>query len=203
MAKYVSAARAAALLGLNEKTVRSMIERGELQAVRITAKRFNVSMDEIRRMATKRGIELEQDTEVSIAALDLEVMQLRERVEQLEHAIERLQIAIERPVRTERVSHDQKVKPHPTAAQSTKNALPGVFPDKLPPGSIRFQDFLAQHGLKEHRRYIAGYLDAPGNGLHFESFPGRTEHEKERYLTPEQQEKLLEWLRARHPELLG
>jgi hypothetical protein len=59
-------------------------------------------MDEIRRVAMKRGIELEQDTEVSIAALDLELLQLRSRVEQLEHAIERLQIAIERPVRTER-----------------------------------------------------------------------------------------------------
>ncbi len=200
MAKYVSASATARLLAVNEKTIRNWIQSGEMQAYHVSAKRFNVSMDEIRRVALKRGIELEQDTEVSIAALDLEVMQLRERVEQLERAIERLQTAIEeRPVRTERVSHDQKVKPHPTAAQSTKNALP----DKLPPGSIRFQDFLAQHGLKEHRRHIAGYLDAPRNGLHFEPFPGRTEHEKERYLTPEQQEKLLEWLRAHHPELLG
>jgi hypothetical protein len=95
-------------------------------------------------------------------------------------------------------SHDQKVKPRPTAAQSTKNALP----DELPPGSIRFQDFLARHTLKQHRRKIANYLDAPSNGLHYEAFPGRTARESERYLTPEQQEALLTWLKQRHPEFV-
>ncbi len=77
-----------------------------------------------------------------------------------------------------------------------------ALPDELPPGSLSFQDFLTQHNLKEHRRKVANYLDAPSNKLSYEAFPGRTEREKERYLTPEQQEKLLEWLKERHPEIV-
>ncbi len=76
---------------MNEKTVRNLIERGEIQAYHVSAKRFNVSMDEVHRIAAKRGIELEQDTEVSIASLDLELLKLRERVDRLEQLRERLE----------------------------------------------------------------------------------------------------------------
>ncbi len=67
---------------------------------------------------------------------------------------------------------------------------------------MHIQDVLARHNLKQHWRKIAGYLDAPANKLGYESFPGRTEHEQERYLTPDQQEAFLHWLREKHPEVL-
>lgn len=117
----------------------------------------------------------------------------------------------QKPVAPSILSDRQSITTKPrqpaTTAQDANRALPEEMskdgsPSELPEGSMHIQDFLAQHNLKQHRQRIIRYLDAPTNKLHYEAFPGRTPRESERYLTPEQQEALLQWLRERHPEIL-
>ena len=151
MAKYVSASKAAALLGLNEKTVRSLIERGEIQAYHVSAKRFNVSMDEVHRIAAKRGIELEQDTEVSIASLDLELLKLRDRIEQLEQLRERLERLEQRLEHADKPIAPRAPAERPTTMKERKphTSMTTEAKGTLPEGLVAFTDFYKAHSISE------------------------------------------------------
>ncbi|MBO0777242.1 MAG: hypothetical protein J2P37_00240 [Ktedonobacteraceae bacterium] len=89
----------------------------------------------------------------------------------------------------------------PGSASSSTPDSTYASPEDLPAGTVHLQDFLAAHGLKDHRRKVLGYLEAPRNGLRHEAFkkPNRDEHD--RYLTPDQQDQLLSWLQAHHADL--
>jgi hypothetical protein len=99
--------------------------------------------------------------------------------------------------------------PVQASAQVAHEALPrpapgNSTPEELPAGSVHIQDFLAAHNLKNHRRKIIGYMDAPRNGLKFYSFPkGNRENETDRYLDPLQQDTLLAWLHVHHAEVFS
>jgi hypothetical protein len=74
-------------------------------------------------------------------------------------------------------------------------------PAELPPGSLSYNDFLESEGLKKYRRRILGYMETWE--LPHEAFQSAKEREKARYLTPEQQEQLIDWLREHHPDVLA
>ncbi len=147
MAKYVSASAAARLLGMNEKTIRNWIEAGQVTAKRVSEKRFNVSMDEIRRIAAERGIELEHDTDdqrLAISALDLELYKLRERVAQLEQRLERLE-------RAEKTIAPRAPEASPTTMKERRQhaTVPTEAKGTLPEGLVAFTDFYKAHSISE------------------------------------------------------
>lgn len=184
-------------LGISDATIRRWLRAGRIKAELIRGK-YYFSEQEITRLLSEQNKEDDLsvtkqqliDLKSIVAELEREYMQLRERLERCEKLLER-------PVLSD--------KPFITKQQqesvSDRSEANMTLPDELPEGSVHFQDFLAMHNLKQHRRKIAGYLDAPKNGLRYESLPGRTPRESERYLTPEQASRLLQWLMDKHSDL--
>jgi hypothetical protein len=94
--------------------------------------------------------------------------------------------------------------PQPQAVHYAAPRTQVTAPGDLPPGTLHIQDFLQRHGLKPYRRKIVGYMDTPSNNLHSHTYPKpHRSDETDRFLTPEQQEVLLAWLKAKHPDLFA
>ncbi len=131
-------------LGISDSTIRRWMRQGKIEA-QLLARRYYFREQDVARLLTERhreddlSVTNQQLTELKlhIASLDLEVMQLRERVT----ALEASQKPTEPRVTAERVSQGQEVKPRPTSAQSLNKALP----DEL----VSFTDFYKAHGISE------------------------------------------------------
>ena len=78
-----------------------------------------------------------------------------------------------------------------------------LVPDELPEGTIALSDWIKQYSdVNQHRRKILSYLNVKSNGLSHLAIPSSRPGEMNRYLTPEQQEALFQWIKAHHPAIL-
>lgn len=177
MKKYISAAGAARLIGVNEKTIRNWIVNGRLKARKAAKNRFNVLMADVEALQCER----EQGETPNVSVLVA-------RIEDLEQKYRELAALV-----------DEKGRDGPVTGSLVSDVLPVVRPKKsvpsanvpvdLPVGSMLFADFAAKHGVPR-----ATFSHHVKNGIAGDVVvsmkrpkPGRPEH-TEYWLTPEQQE---------------
>ncbi len=131
-------------LGISDSTIRRWMRQGKIEA-KLLARRYYFREQDVARLLAKHSKENDlsvtsqqvADLKLHIASLDLEVMQLRERVTALEAS---LKPTASRET-AERVSQSKEVKPRPTAAQNVNTALPD--------GLVSFTDFYKAHSISE------------------------------------------------------
>ncbi len=168
MSKLISASEAARRLGVTDKTVRSWITAGKLDAIHIQKNLLGIPEQDVERLRKERSLYVstiqpdtseliarlehveeelaniseqyraaKHNTEVSIAALDLELLKLRERLEQLERAEKPL--APRAPEASPTTTKERRPHaPAPTEAKGT-----------LPEGLVAFTDFYKAHSISE------------------------------------------------------
>lgn len=215
--RYMNATQAAIALGRNEKTVRRWITEGKIKAERPTPRKLAIPESEIIRVKSELEqleqyeINPQQDTG-SLAALD--VSRLIERIEQLEQDRKYLADRIEQlEQKVERAAHKSvasRETPEPTDAtqpidrpthyeprqklttEPTRATIAGI-----PDNAISITTFAEQHGVKP--RTFRDHITVGIQGERITDVierpkPSRPK-ETERYLTPEQQAKVLDYWR--------
>jgi predicted site-specific integrase-resolvase len=80
MTKYISAAAAARVLGVNEKTVRNWIEGKKLKARKVAKNRFNILAVDVEALRRER----EQDEVPTISLLAVRIAELECKYSELE-----------------------------------------------------------------------------------------------------------------------
>lgn len=179
-------------LGLSDSTIRRMMKRGQLPAQKIKG-RYYFHVSEV-----NKHLPSPSNTDQAIRDLSERLSRLEQEIEELKQQTVRLTSHFkmdEKPPVSSR--HANIPTTQIKASQPHSTAIP-----ELPEGTIHFHDWLVAHNLKDHRRKILGYLENSRNGLKHEAYPKPNRpSEDDRYLTPEQQETLMEWLRERHPEV--
>lgn len=213
--KYLSPTQAGVMLGKNEKTIRRWIEEKKLQAV-TSAKRKDgrtarIAIPESEVMRLKS--ELEQfTTDASEESGSLDTSSLIERIEQLEQDRQTLASRVEQleqeVSKLERNTGASRETPEPTNAtqpidrpthyeprqklttEPTRATIAGI-----PDNAISISTFSEQHGVKP--RTFRDHITVGIQGERITDVierpkPSRPK-ETERYLTPEQQAKVLDY----------
>lgn len=182
MAKYISAAAAARVLGVNEKTVRNWIESGRLNARKAAKNRFNVLAADIEALRRER----EQDEKPDISLLVVRIESLERKYVDLERKYAELTTSIAEKVEKQPVSQSAIVT---TAVAQKKATVPSVsLPDNIPDGSMLFADFAAKFNVP--RGTFSHHVKVGIAGDIVETFkrtkPSRQD-QMEYWLTPDQQ----------------
>lgn len=179
-------------LGISDSTIRRMMKRGEISAQMIKG-RYYFHVSEVNRLLpspsdTDRVI---RDMSNRLSSLEREVEELKK---QIEHLTSRTTINQKPSVPSRQVNTPT---PQIKASQSHSDAIPD-----LPEGTLHFHDWLITHNLKDKRRKILSYLENSRYGLKHEAYPKPNRpNELDRFLTPEQQEGLMRWLKVYHPDV--
>lgn len=189
MTKYISAASAARILGVNEKTVRNWIERKKLKARKIAKNRFNVLVTDVEALRRER----EQDETPDISHLVARIAELEHKYTDLEQRYVELVASIAEKDMSKVVSQPAIIR----AGVSRKGMAvtsESVSAD-VPDGSMLFADFAEKHGVP--RATFSHHVKKGIAGDRVETMkrpkPGRPEH-TEYWLTPDQQvEALVYW----------
>ncbi len=190
MGEYITATEASRRYHISEKTIRTWLKTGKLPAHKARVDgldQWQINTEEIEQVIAQKHSRIDT-TGIVLVEMQRQIDELRAEIDALKQGRE-----------------PYTAQPPPTTrSESVKPTIahPGAIPEELPSGSQHIQDFLAAYDLKSHRRRIIGYMDAPSNGLQFHSFQkANRPTETDRFLTLEQQEALLEWLHAHHPDV--
>lgn len=179
-------------LSKSDSTIRRMMKRGELPYQMIKGRYYFHVSDVIKHLPSpSSNDEVIRDLSTRLSNLEHEVDDLKRQIERLTSLV----TINEKPP----VSHRQVNTPtHQIKAPEPHST---VIPE-LPEGTLHFHDWLVVHKLKDQRRKILGYLENSRYGLRHEAYPKlKRPKEYDRYLTPEQQEGLMLWLKVYHPEV--
>lgn len=179
-------------LGKSDATIRRMIRKKQLSAQKIDGRYYFHLSDVIKHLPNPSSNDQAiRDLLDRVGSLEREVDDLKQQLQQMTI---RATINEKPPVEMRQAN---TLVPQIKASQPHFVAIP-----TLPEGTLHFHDWLIAHGLKDQRRKIVGYLENRRNGLRYEAFPkANRPSELDRYLTPEQQEDLMRWLKAYHPEV--
>lgn len=181
-------------LGKSDSTIRRMIGRGQIEAEKIKG-RYYFHISEVNRLLPSPSDtdKVIRDLATRLGNLEQEVEGLKQQIEQLTN---RATISEKTPVNTRQVNTPT---PQIKASQPHSTSIP-----ELPEGTLHFHDWLMAHNLREKRRKILSYLENSRYGLRHEAYPKPNRpNELDRYLKPDQQEELMEWLKVHHPEVFG
>lgn len=182
MANYISAAAAARLLGVNEKTVRNWIEGKKLKARKVAKNRFNVLAADVEALRRERG----QDEMPDISFLVTRIAELERKCADLDQKYTELAAGIAEKVEKQPVGQLARS----AAAVSKKRTIVASesVAAEIPDGSMLFADFAEKHGVP--RATFSHHIKVGIAGDRVASIkrpkPGRPEH-TEYWLTPDQQ----------------
>ena len=181
-------------LNKSDSTIRRMMKRGKLPYQKIHGRYyFHVSDVNKHLPSQSSNDEVIRGLSNRISRLELEVEELKQRLEQMTM---RSRINENPPVDV------RQVNTPPTQIKAPEPHFAAI--SELPEGTLHFHDWLVACNLLQHRRKILKYLTNAKHGLLHEAYekvsrPG----EYDRYLTPEQQGELLQWLYEHHQEVFG
>src|SRR5271170_1381752 len=182
MIKYISAASAARILGVNEKTVRNWIEGKKLNARKVAKNRFNVLAADVEALRRER----EQDETPDISLLVARIAELERKCLDLEQKYGELAAGIAEKVEKQAVGQPAR---SPAAVSKKRSIVASEsVPAEIPDGSMLFADFAEKHGVP--RATFSHHVKVGIAGERVASIkrpkPGRPEH-TEYWLTPDQQ----------------
>jgi hypothetical protein len=140
MTKYLSAASAARILGVNEKTVRNWIEGKKLKARKIAKNRFNILAADVEALRRER----EQDEVPTISLLATRIAELEHKYSELEQKYVELAAGIVEKAEKEPVTQTARVDRVPQKRALVRSE--SVSAD-MPDGSVLFADFAEKHGV--------------------------------------------------------
>jgi hypothetical protein len=179
MAKYISAAGAARVLGVNEKTVRNWIEAGKLKARKVAKNRFNVQAVDVEALRCER----EQNGMPDVRLLVARIADLERKYSELEQKC--VELAAERD---EKRSVNQPARVTVAVPQKSSPGKNRDVPVDIPDGSMLFADFAEKHGVP--RATFSHHVKVGIKSERVETIKrpksGRPEH-TEYWLTPDQQ----------------
>src|SRR5258708_26190886 len=146
MVKYISAAGAARVLGINEKTVRNWIEDGKLKARKVAKNRFNVLAADVE--ALRREREKNKDETPGISRLVARIEELERKYADLEQKYVELSSAVAEKVEKQAVRQPVMAETvRAPAVQKRTTVASASVPVDLPQGSMLFADFAARYGV--------------------------------------------------------
>lgn len=195
--KYVSATRAAQMIGVTPRTISTWVAEGKLSAHRPEGKRNQLAIpeSEVEAIARERGLYREDEAKETpdIAPLKQEIEELKQEVQSLKNELRR--ISENRPVE---VSAYDGTYEKPRAQKRTTS------PDKaLPDGAILAREFAAMYGVapetfRDH--YTKGVGPEKEKAIiSSRPKPGRT-YNTEWYVMPDEVQGVLDfWRKYNHP----
>lgn len=185
MTKYISAAAAARVLNVNEKTVRDWIGSKKLKGRKVAKNRFNILAADVEVLRRER----EQDETPTISHLVARIVELERKYRELEQRYAELAAGIVGKAGKQSVAQTARVDRVPQKCASVTSE--GVSAD-MPDGSMLFADFAEKHGVP--RATFSHHIKVGIKGDMVESIkrpkPNRPEH-TEYWLTPDQQREVL------------
>jgi hypothetical protein len=181
MTKYLSAAGAARVLNVNEKTVRDWIGSKKLKGRKVAKNRFNILATDVEALRRER----EQEETPTISHLVARIAELERKYRELEQRYAELAAGIAEKAEKQPVNEIAGVDKVPQKRASVRSeSVPAGIPD----GSMLFADFAEKHGVP--RATFSHHIKVGIKGDMMESIkrakPGRPEH-NEFWLSPDQQ----------------
>lgn len=195
--KYVTATRAAQIIGVTPRTISTWVAEGKLTAHRPEGKKNQLAIPEleVEAIARERGQYREEDAKETpdIAPLKQEIENLKQEVQSLKNELRR--ISENRPVEVSAYDDtSEKVRPQKRI----------VAPEKaLPDGAIPAREFAAMYGVKpetfrDHYTKGIGY-DKEKAQISSRPKPGR-EYNTEWFVMPDEVQGVLDfWRRHSSP----
>jgi len=193
VAKYITATEAAKRLGVTDKTVRSWIKDGKLDAHHVASNRLAILESDVERIKRERKL-YEGDVQ-STADLQARVEELEQKNADLERRQAELESRLSQ--QTARGLIDTPASYGPVVGSQTQkkpSSRSVDVPADLPDGTLAAADFARLHSLpydtiKHHIKRGIG-----GDMLEVTEIPHRSRpNYTEKFLTPEQQQKALDY----------
>jgi hypothetical protein len=181
MTKYLSAAAAARVLDVNEKTVRGWIGSKKLKGRKVAKNRFNILVTDVEALRRER----EQDETPTILHLVARIAELERKYSELEQRYAELVAGIAEKAEKQPVTRTARVNRVPQKhVTETSESVPADIPN----GSMLFADFAEKYGVP--RATFSHHIKVGIKGEMVASIkrakPNRPEH-TEYWLTPDQQ----------------
>jgi hypothetical protein len=181
MTKYLSAAAAARVLDVNEKTVRGWIGSKKLKGRKVAKNRFNILVTDVEALRRER----EQDETPTILHLVARIAELERKYSELEQRYAELVAGIAEKAEKQPVTRTARVDRVP---QKRVTEISESVPADIPDGSMLFADFAEKYGVP--RATFSHHIKVGIKGDMVASIkrakPNRPEH-TEYWLTPDQQ----------------
>jgi excisionase family DNA binding protein len=190
MPKYITAVAAARLLGVNEKTVRSWVRSGKLDAHKSAKNRLDILAADVE--ALKRKREVYQDEAPDVSHLVARIEDLERKYTDLEQKYVELTVAVTGKVEKQAASQPIMVDTVVPRKRSTDEKK--TVPADLPDGTLTAVDFAKELGI-EHSvlegiiRHGMSYGRGRGKDyLEVTKMPSARMGYTAKYFTPAQQE---------------
>ena len=190
MPKYITAVAAARILGVNEKTVRSWVRSGKLDAYKGAKNRLDILGSDVEALRRKR--EGYQDETPDILHLVARITELERKYSDLEQKYIELTAAVAGKVEKQAVN--QSVMVETVVPQKSSVDEKRAVPVGLPDGTLTAVDFAKELGI-EHSvlesviRHGMSYGRGKGKDyLEVTKIPSARAGYAARYFTPVQQE---------------
>lgn len=164
MVKFISASEAARRIGVTDKTVRSWIAQGKVDAHHVSKNRLAIAETDVERLARERRLYMSSPLP--------DVTELAARVEHLEQKLAELSEqyrALEARIRNQEPREPAYVSQlgitytEPTETHARRAYTPRSSERDLPPGAVLAVHFAEQHGV--NRRTFSDHLR---KGIHGE-----------------------------------
>ena len=188
MPKYITAVEAARRLGVNEKTVRSWVQSGKLDAHKVVKNRLAILASDVESLRRKR--EGYQDDSSDIALLAARLEDLERKYADLEQKYRELSSAMaERVVSKDESQHVMSGAVLTLPVQKRAIEESASVPIDIPDGSMLFADFAAMYGVDRttFRRHCTSGIQGDCVETIERPKPGGRKGDIERWLTPDQQ----------------
>lgn len=184
MPKYITATEAARRLGVTDKTVRTWVKDGKLDAHHVAKNKLAILAAEVEALRRKR--ENYQDETPDISHLVVRIAELERKCSDLDQKYTELVASVAEKVEKQPVRRPGRS----TAVVSQKDAVMASvsIPAGIPDGSVLFADFAEKHGVP--RATFSHHVKVGIGGDIVASIkrpkPSRPEH-TEYWLSPDQQ----------------
>jgi len=191
MAKYITATEAARRLGVTDKTVRSWVRSGKLDAHKAEKNRFDILASDVEALRRKRENYQDETPDISllvarIAELESKCVDLDQKYSDIERKYLELSSVVAEKGKKQAVS--QPVMSDTAVSQKGSTGENRAVPVDLPHGSMLYAQFAEKYGVP--RATFSHHIKAGIKGDIVVTIkrpkPGRPEH-TEYWLSPDQQ----------------
>lgn len=180
MVKFVNASEAARRIGVTDKTVRSWIIQGKLDAHHVSKNRLAIAESDVERLARERRLYASEHTP-NITALAARIEALERTLEELSERYRALEARIRDQETREPAYISQLGITHEEPAETRQNRTYAPREKGLPEGAMLARHFAQAHGVNPNT--FRGHYE-PGKGIRGERLiissrpkPGRDEME--------------------------
>ncbi len=201
--KYLNASQAAKRIGISDKTIRRWLKEGKVSAIRISSNQLAIPESEVEELRRERA-QFVQNEEQDVTSLDQmqDINALVSKVAELEQKIAILEKErTEKPIEPSTPVLTNHASPPSDGTKKRSYTRSESIPDDLPEGTITHFAFAKQHSVNP-RTFSDQIMVGIGRG---KDEKDRVEaivrpklnrpDETDKYLTPEQQEKALDYWR--------